>query len=567
MHVGFPSFGEGLAMTRWFAAIAVVLTLAGSAPGVEGDWFIRTGVNGVWSSNLKHPACKKLLNRAARSIPTCLAFTAQDDWTLLDGGNSIWTSDTADSVGAQAIALAKAGHRLRWLAFTPQSGWVLLYDKHGYAADGLPASARARLDAVAKAGGTLRSIAFGPHGGWVIVGDNTVLTEGVPEALDKTLRAQVAKRIAVRCVAFTSRGDWFVLNGHNECLASDQNHPAYKKLQELRGRGDLLQWIAFAPGDFNGGMILERKPGKRIKAMLDCGVIAQGGGVMEWMVYAPKAPTLDRQRDVLTTLLPEGKLAQELSPLKRGLMRARLKNRPQAIQVKLTIEATLMTTRLRPRVAGEAPVKAELEPGVAKLYTRASPMGDYKTPAFQGWLDKAKLRRGDDESALAFARRVFRHLKYSLSYEWHDDMDLRASAACLAGKSDCGGMSNLFVAALRAGGVPARAVAGRHATSEKPPAPRSGAIGSQRHVCAEFFADGVGWVPVDVNLAVVDDRRGDFAYFGNDAGKFLVMHVDTDLVVESYAGRTSLPTLQGFCWWRRGGAAQADQMQEHWTVE
>jgi hypothetical protein len=554
-------------MTRWFAAIAAVLALAGTAPGAEGDWFIRTGVNGVWSSNVKHPAFRMLLKRAATSVPICLAFTAQDDWTLLDGGNGFWTSDTADSVASQAIALAKAGRRLRWLAFTPQGGWVLLYDKNGYAAESLPASARARLDAVAKAGGTLRSIAFGPHGGWVIVTDNSVLAEGVPDALDKALRAQVAKQIAVRCVAFTSQADWFVLTGDNECLASDQNHPACKKLQELRDRGDMLQWIAFAPGDCNGDMILERKPGKRIKAVLDCSVVAPNGGVTEWLVYAPRPPTLDRQRDVLTTLLPEGKLAQELSPLKRGLMRARLKNRPQALQVKLTIEATLMTTRLRPRVAGESPVKAELAPGVAKLYMRASAMADYKTPAFQGWLDKAKLRRGIDESDLSFARRVFRHLKHGLSYEWRDGMDLRASAACAAGKSDCGGMSNLFVAALRAGGVPARAVAGRHAASEKPPAPRSGAGGSQRHVCAEFFAAGVGWVPVDVNFAVVDDRRGDFAYFGNDAGKFLVMHVDTDLVIESYTGRASLPTLQGFCWWRRGGAPGADQMQERWTVE
>jgi hypothetical protein len=195
-------------------------------------------------------------------------------------------------------------------------------------------------------------------------------------------------------------------------------------------------------------------------------------------------------------------------------------------------------------------------------------MEDFKVKAFQDWLDKTKLRRGAEESDMSFARRVFLHLKHNLSYEHRDDMDYRASAVCRAAKTDCSGMSNLFVAALRAGGVPARAVAGRHAESEKPSAQPGSLLGSQRHVRAEFFARGVGWVPVEVNNAVVDDRRGDCAYFGNDAGDFVVLHVDTDLVVESYvAGRAPLPSLQGCCWWRRGGTGKGDQVQEHWTVK
>jgi hypothetical protein len=223
-------------MTKWLTALAALLALAGTAPGVDGDWFIRTGVNGVWSSNSKHPAAKKLLERAAK-VPTCLAFTAQDDWMLLDGLNHILASDALPSLGAKALELAKAGHAFRWLAFTPQGGWVLLYDKNSYVAEGLPQGARARLDAAARAGATLRSITFGPHDGWVIVGDKDITADGVPDALEKALLNHVNKRIAVRCVAFTSQGDWFVLNGRNECLTSDTRHPAYKKLEQLRAAG------------------------------------------------------------------------------------------------------------------------------------------------------------------------------------------------------------------------------------------------------------------------------------------------------------------------------------------
>ena len=132
--------------------------LGGTAPAVDGDWFIRTGVNGVWSSNVKHPASRKLLERAAKSPPTCLAFTAQDDWTLLDGANHILSSDVVPSIGNKALELAKAGHIFRWLAFTPQGGWVLLYDKNSYVADGLPQGARTRLDDAAKAAGLTPSL-------------------------------------------------------------------------------------------------------------------------------------------------------------------------------------------------------------------------------------------------------------------------------------------------------------------------------------------------------------------------------------------------------------------------
>ena len=38
---------------------------------------------------------------------------------------------------------------------------------------------------------------------------------------------------------------------------------------------------------------------------------------------------------------------------------------------------------------------------------------------------------------------------------------------------------------------------------------------------AEFFADGVGWVPVDPSLG----------HFGGDAGNFLTFHVDPDVTL------------------------------------
>jgi transglutaminase-like putative cysteine protease len=73
--------------------------------------------------------------------------------------------------------------------------------------------------------------------------------------------------------------------------------------------------------------------------------------------------------------------------------------------------------------------------------------------------------------------------------------------------------------------VPARQLAGHNAISGKR---GTSASDLQYHVRAEFFADGVGWVPVDVAFGVVASD----AHFGNDAGDHLRLHVDPDLVFD-----------------------------------
>ena len=47
----------------------------------------------------------------------------------------------------------------------------------------------------------------------------------------------------------------------------------------------------------------------------------------------------------------------------------------------------------------------------------------------------------------------------------------------------------------------------------------------QEHIKAEFYAQGVGWVPVDLSSAVLHDTSdAKLRYFGNDAGR----HATTD---------------------------------------
>ena len=85
---------------------------------------------------------------------------------------------------------------------------------------------------------------------------------------------------------------------------------------------------------------------------------------------------------------------------------------------------------------------------------------------------------------------------------------------------------------------------------------------------AEFFAEGIGWVPVDVTRAQDDGSPGRMHYFGYDPGDFLVQHVDYDVVVEPPRfGRQHLVHLQNPAYWATGGGSWDGQTtHEDWQV-
>jgi hypothetical protein len=536
-------------------------------PVRNGHWFIVTEAN-VYSSNPRHGLTRKLEEFAAKKEgPKCAAFTPNEGWTVLFGGNGVWTSWFPPSLEKALPGLWKVSDDFRWLAFTPQGGWVMLHDKNSFAADGIPAAVRAELGAVKKAGQTLRSIAFAPQGGWIIVCAEGVRSRGLPADLSKRLAEHRKKRVGIRWVAFTAPGDWFLVNDRNECFAARKDHPAYKMLQTLRARREVPRFLAFSPGEYALGYVLERQPVKRIKVVLTCNIEARAGKVDEWLFCVPRAPDLDRQRDVKATLVPAGKVVQEGSPLKRPMLFSRVKGAPKALRTTLTYEMTLFSSRLVPRRPGVAYPRVELSPGEMKRYLRASLVEDFNAKPFQRWLDRAGLRRGKGESDLTFARRAFRYIKQHVRYEYRPEgMDRRVSAVCRAGKSDCGGQSFLLVAVLRANGVPARSVVGRWALSEESPSKKGGEPAGRHHVKAEFFARGVGWVPVDMAAASGDEEQ-EFGFFGDDPGDFVVMHEDVELILDAIVGfPQNAWWLQGPWWFRRGGSDKKERVEEHWTV-
>jgi transglutaminase-like putative cysteine protease len=296
----------------------------------------------------------------------------------------------------------------------------------------------------------------------------------------------------------------------------------------------------------------------------------------EWVLFAAKAPNLaGRQTGMSTRLLPGGEPYRELSPRGRNILRALVpasnESLQHRVQVKVEYSGNLAGRRLVRREAGksylEIPVPSDAERSASLA---ESDIYDFKSADFRSWIAKNGLQRGRTEIDVDYARRVYLKLEQQVSYEYLKKMDRRASHVCKAGRSDCGGMSIAFVAAMRSAGIPAKIVAGRWARSSEAGKKVGEVDYYQQHVKAEFFADGVGWVPVDVSSGVVHDKTSErLTYFGNDRGNFLILHVDPEFVVDTvYFGKKNLALLQGVDYWVSGsGSLEKTVMRKEWQVE
>ncbi len=320
------------------------------------------------------------------------------------------------------------------------------------------------------------------------------------------------------------------------------------------------------------GYKLEMVETRRIEAVLTYVIRAPKLTAKEWILVAGRAPALPGQSNVSTTLTPAGSPTEELRlhrPILEAFVPVRDSELQKGIAVRATYQALLRSRRLvsaRPHEEGGRPPELTRAERLAAL--GPSDTFDFKNGKFQKWLDDSRLRRKKGEHDIDFARRVFLHVKGTYTYKFPTGHDGKASSTCVARHGDCGSLSAVFVSALRANGIPARALVGRWAQSKKPGDKVGDLPYYQAHTKAEFFAEGVGWVPVDQSQALDDKAVGGLAFFGNDRGDFLVQNVDFDVVVDTKRfGRKTVSHLQGILYWTTGqGSFDGSKVSEDWQV-
>ena len=298
---------------------------------------------------------------------------------------------------------------------------------------------------------------------------------------------------------------------------------------------------------------------KKVHDELTFGMEAPRLVAEDWVVFAARLPELPGQVAVRSALLPGGQAGVDLSPLSRPILMARYPvqegGRVSGLTVKVEYDATLLCRKLERREPGSPPGPAVEAPSPRerRAALEAGHHFDYEAPAFQRWLEDRTLHRKPGEGEVDFGRRVFLEIKEKFRDGRSDKMDRSASNVCQVGQSDGGGLSILFVSALRANGIPARVLVGRWAL----PSTAGRNAADEIHAKSEFFAAGVGWVPVDLGASFLFDKaKGGLDYFGVDKGDFLTLHVDTDVEFDTiHFGPKTMETLQSASFWALGSGS------------
>lgn len=119
------------------------------------------------------------------------------------------------------------------------------------------------------------------------------------------------------------------------------------------------------------------------------------------------------------------------------------------------------------------------------------------------------------EKARALYNYVLTHVDYDTSVAGWGRGDV--VYACNVGKGNCTDFHSLFISLARAVGIPARFRIGYPVPEED-----AGKLVTPYHCWAEFFAEGNGWIPVDISEAWKHRSKVAY-YFGNlDAHRILI---------------------------------------------
>ena len=156
------------------------------------------------------------------------------------------------------------------------------------------------------------------------------------------------------------------------------------------------------------------------------------------------------------------------------------------------------------------------------------------------WLSQSVnvLRRQSKENPLDYARLAYAHVVTNFTYVSPADWPVNDISRTIRDrKGDCGRLSAVYVALLRAGGVPSRLTACLRPIKDQ-----------ECHCWAEFYLERYGWIPVDVTFDL--GTTPSYRHFGYYDDKTIVMTRGTNFEVKS-AGGKKLPMsfCQAFCYW------------------
>ena len=192
---------------------------------------------------------------------------------------------------------------------------------------------------------------------------------------------------------------------------------------------------------------------------------------------------------------------------------------PSAQQAASGFDVTLhfTATRREHKVSPEAAAVRDVSASAAndpKMKRYLEP--DNLVPLNGAIAELAKEHTAGDTTSLQKARHIYEYVVATMRYDKSGEGWGRGDAiwACTSKRGNCTDFHSLFIGMMRASGIPARFEIG----FPLPEAKTEGDIPGY-HCWAEFYLDGIGWVPVDASEAWKNPAKHDYFFGAHDTNR------------------------------------------------
>ncbi|MGH9743082.1 MAG: transglutaminase-like domain-containing protein [Candidatus Acidiferrum sp.] len=239
---------------------------------------------------------------------------------------------------------------------------------------------------------------------------------------------------------------------------------------------------------------------------------APAGSVRLWIPL----PQLDGYQDISNLRIE--------SPVAHALGRDReykdkfavFKPTPQQAASGFDVTLRFTAARHEHKVALDAPVKNVSVSASPDPMLRRYLEPDKMIPLNGVIAQLAKEHTAGDTTQLQKARHIYEYVVSTMRYDKSGQGWGRGDAvwACTSKRGNCTDFHSLFIGMMRASGIPARFEIG----FPLPEAKTEGDIPGY-HCWAEFYLDGVGWVPVDASEAWKNPAKHDYFFGAHDVNR------------------------------------------------
>jgi hypothetical protein len=257
------------------------------------------------------------------------------------------------------------------------------------------------------------------------------------------------------------------------------------------------------------------------------------------LLYQPRPIAWDGQQDVkIEMVYPAPAKQGEDSVFGNGLYYWNIKQEMPGIgdflqiKIKFTFTAYEITAKINPN---------EIQPYnknsfIYKRYTCSEKFIESTDPQIVGIANQVAV---GEENPYLLAQKFYNYVVETAHYRQVGKGLLGAKALLTNGVGECGDYASLFIALCRAKGIPARSVVGYWAISGI----------EQTHVWAEFYIEGIGWIPVDPTIGQQSTVNKKY-YFGNMDNRRVILEKGFNIPMDPPGPDNFLaPLMQGPYWW------------------